>query len=209
MGYEASRGHYVEIPGAKRGSLGQATHGSRLNSSCRAEIDDLYLNNPYYRPRWRGCLQTFTVIREAMKGEGMVAPATSFRHDTVAIEPRGKGLLGVTLCYPYDLEEEKYFGDLPDEKVPKEMLDLAANIVATKAGHLTRNIPGPLREGAQGIDHEETTRHEDEAAGTCLGQGDQPDGCAAPERCREGRIKPRAQTGRRPSQGRGGSAAEH
>jgi DNA end-binding protein Ku len=32
--------------------------------------------------------------------------------------------LGVTLRYPYEVRnEEDYFGDLPDEKVTKEMLD--------------------------------------------------------------------------------------
>ena len=32
-------------------------------------------------------------------------------------------------------DEKDYFGDLPDEKIPKDMLDLAAHIVETKSGH--------------------------------------------------------------------------
>jgi DNA end-binding protein Ku len=44
--------------------------------------------------------------------------------------------LGITLRYPYEIRNEaEYFGDLPDEKVPKELLDLATHIVATRTGH--------------------------------------------------------------------------
>jgi DNA end-binding protein Ku len=54
----------------------------------------------------------------------------------IALEPRGKGLLGVTLRYPYEVRNEAdYFDDIPDEKIPKDMLDLASHIVKTKAGH--------------------------------------------------------------------------
>jgi DNA end-binding protein Ku len=43
--------------------------------------------------------------------------------------------MGVTLRYPYEIrKEEEYFGDIPDEKIPNDMLDLATHIVDTKAG---------------------------------------------------------------------------
>ena len=32
-------------------------------------------------------------------------------------------------------KEEEYFDDIPDEKIPKDMLELASHIVETKAGH--------------------------------------------------------------------------
>jgi DNA end-binding protein Ku len=58
------------------------------------------------------------------------------REHIIALEARGKGLLGVTLRYPYDVRSEAdYFDDIPDEKIPKDMLDLASHIVKTKAGH--------------------------------------------------------------------------
>jgi DNA end-binding protein Ku len=45
-------------------------------------------------------------------------------------------LLGTTLRYPYEVRKEnEYFDDIPDEKIPKDMLDLASHIVETKAGH--------------------------------------------------------------------------
>jgi DNA end-binding protein Ku len=39
----------------------------------------------------------------------------------------------VTLRYPYEVrKEEEYFDDIPDEKLPKDMLDLAKHIVDSK-----------------------------------------------------------------------------
>jgi DNA end-binding protein Ku len=53
------------------------------------------------------------------------------REHIIALEARGKGLLGVTLRYPYEVRSEAdYFDDIPDEKIPKEdMLDPASHIV--------------------------------------------------------------------------------
>jgi DNA end-binding protein Ku len=58
------------------------------------------------------------------------------REHIIALEARGKGLLGITLRYPYEVRNEAdYFDDFPDEKIPKDMLELASHIVKTKAGH--------------------------------------------------------------------------
>jgi DNA end-binding protein Ku len=58
------------------------------------------------------------------------------REHVIALEARGKGLLGVTLRYPYEVRAEaEFFDDIPDEEIPKDMLDLASHIVATKAEH--------------------------------------------------------------------------
>jgi DNA end-binding protein Ku len=54
----------------------------------------------------------------------------------IALEPRGKGMMAMTLRYPYEMrKEEDYFDDIEDEKVPKDMVDLAGHIVETKRGH--------------------------------------------------------------------------
>jgi Ku protein len=58
------------------------------------------------------------------------------REHIIGLKPRGKGLMGVTLRYPYEVRKEsEYFDDIPDEKVTKDMLDLARHIVETKSGH--------------------------------------------------------------------------
>jgi DNA end-binding protein Ku len=55
------------------------------------------------------------------------------REHMIALEARGKGLMGVTLRYPYEIrDEEDYFGDIPDEK--SDMMELAEHIVDTKTG---------------------------------------------------------------------------
>ncbi len=58
------------------------------------------------------------------------------REHVILLEPRGKGLVGVTLRFPYEVrKEEDYFDDVDDEKVPKDMLELATHIVETKKSH--------------------------------------------------------------------------
>jgi DNA end-binding protein Ku len=54
----------------------------------------------------------------------------------MAIEPLGKGLLGTTLRYPYELrDEEDYFEDIKTPKITKDMVELAGHILHTKAAH--------------------------------------------------------------------------
>ena len=103
----------------------------------RKEIDELYFNNPYYIvPDGEVGQQAFAVIREAIRQEGMVAIGKvvfTSREHIIALEARGNGMMGVTLRYPYEVrKEQEYFDDIPDEKVPKDMLDLAKHIVDTK-----------------------------------------------------------------------------
>ena len=50
------------------------------------------------------------------------------------LQPRGSGLLGTTLRYPYEVrDEEIYFGDIAEVKIPKDMLALAEHILESKA----------------------------------------------------------------------------
>jgi DNA end-binding protein Ku len=106
----------------------------------KKEIDELYLNSPYYIvPDGEVGQQAFAVIREAIRKEGMVALARvvfTSREHVIALEPRGKGLLGMTLRYPYEVrKEDEYFDEIEDEKIPKDMMELASHIVETKSGH--------------------------------------------------------------------------
>jgi DNA end-binding protein Ku len=50
------------------------------------------------------------------------------------LQPRGKGLLGATLRYPYEIRDETiYFGDIGEIQIPKDMLALAEHILESKA----------------------------------------------------------------------------
>jgi DNA end-binding protein Ku len=141
-GYEVGKGDYIELDPEELEAV--AIESKRTididEFVPKDEIDELYLNNPYYiAPDGDVGQQAFAVIREAIRKEGMVAIGKvvfTSREHIIALEARGKGLLGVTLRYPYEVRSEAdYFDDLPDEKIPKDMLDLASHIVKTKAGH--------------------------------------------------------------------------
>jgi len=72
-----------------------------------------------------------------MRDKSMVAlgrVVLSKRERVIMLQPRGKGLLGTTLRYPYEVrDEEIYFGDIGEVKIPNDMLALAEHILETKA----------------------------------------------------------------------------
>jgi DNA end-binding protein Ku len=72
-----------------------------------------------------------------MRGKGMVALGRlvlSKRERVIALEAYGKGLLGTTLRYPYEVRKaEDYFCDLPELTLAPDMLTLAGHIVDSKA----------------------------------------------------------------------------
>jgi DNA end-binding protein Ku len=78
-------------------------------------------------------------IREAIAATGKVAIGRlvlTTREHMIALEPRGKGLMGTLLRYPYEVREaDQFFEEIPDIKIDKEMLELAKHIVATKSAH--------------------------------------------------------------------------
>lgn len=141
-GYEASKGNYIELEPEELDAV--EIESSRMididEFVPKKEIDELYLANPYYIvPDGDVGAQAFAVIREAIRKEGMVALGKivfTNREHVIALEPRDKGMLGITIRYPYEVREQKdYFDDIPDETVPKDMLELATHIVHSKAGH--------------------------------------------------------------------------
>ena len=141
-GFEIAKGRYVEVTDEELETVALgSTHTIEIDQFVpRSEIDELYWNIPYYiAPDGEVGRQAFAVIREAIKKKGMVALGRvvfTTREHVFAIEPRGKGMVGVTLRYPYEVRSENdYFANIPNEKVPKDMLDLAVHIVETKAGH--------------------------------------------------------------------------
>jgi DNA end-binding protein Ku len=140
-GYKSGEG-YVEITEKDFGAIeAESSHTIDIDQSVpRAEIDDLYINRPYYiGPDRKVGVQAFAVIREAIKKKGVVGIGQlvlSTREHVIALEPRDAGILGVLLHYPYELRKpEKYFADIQRVETPKEMIDLATHIIDTMAGH--------------------------------------------------------------------------
>ncbi|MGN6570389.1 MAG: Ku protein [Pseudolabrys sp.] len=141
-GYEVSKGNYIEMEPDELDAVEiESTRMIDIDQFVpKKEIDELYLKDPYYIvPDGEVGAQAFAVIREAIKKEGMTALGRvvfTNREHVIALEPRGNGLMGMTLRYPYEVRGEKdYFDDIPDESVPKDMLELATHIVQSKAGH--------------------------------------------------------------------------
>ena len=141
-GYELRKGKYVEIePEELEAVQIESNHTIDIESFVPSdEIDQRYLDHPYYiAPDGKAAIDAFAVIRDAMKDEDRVALAKivlTNREHVMAIEPLGKGLLGTTLRYPYELRDEgEYFDDIKTPRISKDMVELAGHILDTKAGH--------------------------------------------------------------------------
>jgi DNA end-binding protein Ku len=141
-GYELKKGEYVEIEKDELEAVQiESNHTIDIDSFVpRDEIDKRYLNHPYYiAPDGKAGADAFAVIRDAMKDQERVALARivlTNREHVIAIEPLGKGLLGTTLRYPYELRDEAaYFDDIKNPRISKDMIELASHILDTKAAH--------------------------------------------------------------------------
>jgi DNA end-binding protein Ku len=141
-GYQVSKGQYIEITDEDLEAVAvDSTRTIDIDQFVpREEIDDLYNIRPYFiAPEGKVGADAFVTIREAIATTGKVALGRlvlTTREHMIALEPRGKGLMGTLLRYPYEVRDEAdYFEDIPNIKVEKEMLDLAKHIVQTKAGH--------------------------------------------------------------------------
>jgi DNA end-binding protein Ku len=141
-GYELKKGEYVEVEKDELEAVQiESSHTIDIDSFVpRDEIDERYINHPYYiAPDGKAGIDAFAVIRDAMKNKGRVALARivlTNREHIIAIEPLGKGLLGITLRYPYEVRDEhEYFDDIPNPKISKDMIELASHILDSKAAH--------------------------------------------------------------------------
>jgi DNA end-binding protein Ku len=141
-GYELKKGEYVEIEKEELEAVQiESNHTIEIESFVpRDEIDKRYLNHPYYIvPDGKAGVDAFAVIRDAMKDKDRVALARivlTNREHVIAIEPLGKGLLGTTLRYPYEMrDEDAYFDDIKNPKISKDMIELASHILDTKTAH--------------------------------------------------------------------------
>jgi DNA end-binding protein Ku len=74
-----------------------------------------------------------------MKKEDLVglARVVLYRRERILmLAPRGKGLIATALRYRPEVRSEKdYFSDIPDQKMPADMLNLAVHILESKKTH--------------------------------------------------------------------------
>ena len=141
-GYELKRGRYVEIePEELEAVEVGSTRAIDIDKFVpEEEIDKRYYERPYYIvPDDKSGEEAFAVIRDAMKDKGRVALARivfANREHILAVEPWGKGMLGTTLRYDYEIrDEKKFFKGIPSLRLKKDMVELAGHILDRKAGH--------------------------------------------------------------------------
>ena len=166
-GYEYAKNTYIPVDDDELDALAiESKHTIEIDSFVpREQIDQRYLDTPYYiTPNGQVGQEAFAVIREAMRGKGIVAlgrVVLSKRERVIMLETSGKGLIGTTLRYPYEIRDAKeYFDDIPDVKLEPEMLKLAEHIL-TEQGDGLRSLAvrGSLRGGRHRAAQKETGRH--------------------------------------------------
>src|ERR1700730_6870986 len=137
-GYEVAKGQYLLVEDAELEAI-------EIESTHTIEIDRFvphsamrFFDSPYYvMPSEPVGQEAFAVIREAMRGKGMVALGRlvlSKRERVIALEAYDKGLLGTTLRYPDEVRKaEDSFRHPPALPLAPDMLTLAEHIVDRKA----------------------------------------------------------------------------
>lgn len=140
-GYEYAKNTYLLIDDEELDAVAiESNHTIEIDSFVpRAQIDERFLDTAYYiAPTDQVGQEAFAVIREAMRGKGMVAlgrVVLSKRERVIMLQPWEKGLMGTTLRYAYEVRDAKdYFDDIADVKVAADMLKLAEHILEGKSG---------------------------------------------------------------------------
>jgi DNA end-binding protein Ku len=146
-GYEVAKSQYLIVEDEELDAVQiESTRTIDIDQFVpKSEIDERYIDSPYYiAPDGQVGQDAFAVIRDTIGKLNMVAlgrVVLTRREHVIALEPKGRGLMGLTLRYPYEIRDEaSYFEDIPELKLPKEMLDLATHIVNTKSGHFDPSL---------------------------------------------------------------------
>lgn len=139
-GYEIENGDYVVL---EPDEVAAAIPGSDKTLNIVAfvpcnEIDDVYFDKPYYLAPDKMGADAYKLLRDGMRQDKVAALAQTVlfrRLRTVLIRPHGKGLIGTTLNFDYEVRSAKEaFDDIPEMKIEGEMLALAKHIIKTKKG---------------------------------------------------------------------------
>jgi DNA end-binding protein Ku len=138
-GHKVGRDEYVLLEERELDEVAlESTHTIDIESFVpREEVDEIYLDESFYIvPADKVGAEAFAVIREAMGKKGWVGigRAVLYRRERLLmLQPRGQGIVATALRYKTEVRDaDEYFDDIPDVKVPKEMLDLAEHILETK-----------------------------------------------------------------------------
>lgn len=140
-GYEVGKDQYVQVEDEELAEIAiESTHTVEIERFVpKASIDDRYRDTPYYlAPEDKVGQEAFAVIRDAMKKKKMVGigrVVMARRERMMMLEPFEKGIMGTTLHYPYEIRsEEAVFEEIPEMKLPDQMIGLAETIIDKMTG---------------------------------------------------------------------------
>jgi DNA end-binding protein Ku len=141
-GFEADSGKYVLLEEDELDEVAlESTHTIDIDSFVpRDEVDEIYLDETFYIvPNDEVAYEAFAVIREAMRKKdwvGLGRVVTHRRERLLMLQSRGKGIAATALRYKNEVRaEDNYFDEIPNVKVPPDMVKLAEHILEQKKGH--------------------------------------------------------------------------
>ncbi len=142
MGYEVARGRYVPISEQELDAIApESRHVIEIDEFVpKQEVDALFHLRPYYvAPDGAAGQDAFVVMRDTIARMGRVALGRivlTNREHVIALEHRGKGMLGMLLRYPHEIRRsDEIFAGIADVTLPRDTLDLAKRIVEARSGH--------------------------------------------------------------------------
>jgi DNA end-binding protein Ku len=140
-GYAVGKDQYVTVDDDELANIAlESTRTVDIEKFVpKSSIDDRYRDTPYYlAPEDQVGQEAFAVIRDAMKKKKMVGIARvvmARRERVMMLEPFNKGIMGTTLHYPYEIRgEDAVFEDIPELKLPDQMVGLAEEIIDRMSG---------------------------------------------------------------------------
>src|SRR6266487_4349321 len=130
-GYEVAKGQYMIVEDEEIEAVQiESTHTIDIDRFVpKTEIDERYIDSPYYiAPDGQVGQEAFAVIRDTIAKLNMVGLARvvlARREHVIALEAKGRGLVGTTLRYPYEDRYENALIDLLKKKQAGEKIEPA------------------------------------------------------------------------------------
>ncbi|PVA09167.1 Ku protein, partial [Pelagivirga sediminicola] len=139
-GYEVDDGEYLLLDPDEIDAIKLETKKTfelvQFVDAC--EISPLYFDKPYYISASDELAQdAYRVVRDALRQAGKVGlgqVTMRGKEYLAAVKPCGDGLLMETLHYEDELREaDQIFTDIEDEKVDKDLLEVATSLIDRKS----------------------------------------------------------------------------
>lgn len=142
MGYEFEKGRYVTVEKKELDEL-KIESSDTINIERvvpASDVEPLYWDSPYLvEPDGKSGVDIFATLRDALTEKNVVGlgrMVLARRERPVMIQPRGKGMMIVTLRDPDEVKQpEKIFDmDIKDVKVDKQLLSMAETLLERMEG---------------------------------------------------------------------------